>query len=69
MDNLLCIEYPGKIQNVDRMLETLGGLRKMTKTAQDPNLRLELRFRPDDVFAKPTCGEKVKETTFLLKGN
>ena len=29
--------------------------------------RLELRFRPDDVFCKPTCGERNSDSSFLIK--
>ena len=28
-EGLLCIEYPGKVENVERMIETLGGLKVM----------------------------------------
>ncbi len=64
---LVCIEYPGKVNNVDRMVETLGGSDNVARVCQETNRRMELRFRPDDVFCKPTCGERVKQTAFLLK--
>lgn len=28
--SLVCIEYPGIVQNVDNMLETLGGVRNLS---------------------------------------
>lgn len=31
------------------------------------NRRLELRFRPDDVFCKPACGDKHQTSAVLLK--
>ena len=34
---------------------------------EEPNRRLELRFRPQDVFSKPTCGERQADTSFLIK--
>lgn len=32
-----------------------------------PNRRLELRFRPDDGYSKPTCGDRHGATGFLLR--
>lgn len=32
-----------------------------------PNRRLELRFRPDDVYSKPACGDKYNVKGFLLR--
>ena len=34
---------------------------------EEPNRRLELRFRPDDVFCKPACGEKHPSSSLLLR--
>lgn len=28
--SLVCIEYPGIVQNVDKMLDTLGGIRQLS---------------------------------------
>ncbi len=39
----------------------------IVRACEEPNLRLELRFRPEDAFCKPTCGERTRETGFLLK--
>ena len=64
---LLCIEYPGRVENVTKALATLGGLDGIAKVAEEPNRRLELRFRPDDVFCKPTCGEKTGNRGLVLK--
>lgn len=32
-----------------------------------PNRRLELRFRPDDIYCKPTCADRHKTNGFLLR--
>lgn len=32
-----------------------------------PNRRLELRFRPDDGYSKPTCGDRHSTIGFLLR--
>ena len=34
---------------------------------EEPNRRLELRFRPDDVFCKPACGERSPASSLLLR--
>ena len=65
--NLVCVEYPGVVKSVPHMLETLGGLDTIAQVLEEPNRRLELRFRPGDVFSKPTCGEKQSDMSFLIK--
>ena len=64
---LVCIEYPGVVNSTGKMLETLGGLETIAQVLEEPNRRLELRFRPDDVFCKPTCGEKQTDSSFLIR--
>jgi len=63
ISDLVCVEYPGLVNSNQRMLETLGGLDNIAQVLDEPNRRLELRFRPDDVFCKPTC---ERETQILL---
>ncbi|XP_047490172.1 general transcription factor 3C polypeptide 5-like [Penaeus chinensis] len=63
----MCIEYPGLVKNVDKMLETLGGVEKISEVYCEDNRRMELRFRPDDVYCKPTCGEQHNSTALLLR--
>ncbi|XP_034231129.1 general transcription factor 3C polypeptide 5 [Thrips palmi] len=65
--SLVCIEYPGRVVNVDKMLNTLGGIRSISTAYCEKNRRLELRFRPDDVFCKPACGDKHQVSAVLLK--
>ncbi|KAL0100181.1 hypothetical protein PUN28_019541 [Cardiocondyla obscurior] len=36
-------------------------------TVDVPNRRLELRFRPDDGYSKPTCGDRHSTNGFLLR--
>ncbi len=64
---LVCVEYPGVVEDVGAMLCTLGGLDNVAKVYEEPNRRLELRFRPADVFCKPTCGERTRDAAFLLR--
>lgn len=65
--SLVCIEYPGRVVNVDKMISTLGGIRNISTAYCEKNRRLELRFRPDDVFCKPACGDKQQVSAVLLK--
>ncbi|TRY64361.1 hypothetical protein TCAL_08702 [Tigriopus californicus] len=67
LPSLICVEYPGVVQNVDTMIATLGGLNTIAEVVEEPNRRLELRFRPDDISCKPTCGERTVDTGMILK--
>ncbi|XP_077268995.1 LOW QUALITY PROTEIN: general transcription factor IIIC subunit l(2)37Cd [Temnothorax americanus] len=64
---LICIKYPGNVVNVDKAIETLGGISAISMTVDVPNRRLELRFRPDDGYSKPTCGDRHSTNGFLLR--
>ncbi|KAG7210682.1 hypothetical protein KM043_012186 [Ampulex compressa] len=64
---LVCIKYPGNVINYDKAIETLGGIGAISKTVDTPNRRLELRFRPNDGYCKPTCGDRHNANAFLLR--
>lgn len=38
----------------------------MLQVYSEPNRRLELRFRPDDVYCRPACSDQHKTTGLLL---
>uniref|UniRef100_A0A4W6FCU3 Ral transcription factor IIIC subunit 5 n=1 Tax=Lates calcarifer TaxID=8187 RepID=A0A4W6FCU3_LATCA len=59
-NRLVCVEYPGVISSVPRMLETLG-------TFAHPNRRLELRYRPQDPFCHSLCGNRFSSSNLLLR--
>ncbi|PIK42469.1 hypothetical protein BSL78_20675 [Apostichopus japonicus] len=65
--NLTCVEYPGKVLNVDRALQTLGGKENISHTILQSGRRLALNFRPGDSFCKPLYGSKYSTTNMLLK--
>jgi len=67
LPQLVCVEYPGEVSSPTNMLDTLGGLETIAQVLEEPNRRMELRFRPEDVFCKPTCGEKHSGSSFLVK--
>ncbi|XP_060791409.1 general transcription factor 3C polypeptide 5 [Neoarius graeffei] len=64
---LVCIEYPGLVNNVDRMLETIGGEQGLSKTYGDSSKRLELRYRPKDPYCHPVCGNRYSSTNLLIR--
>ncbi|XP_070183438.1 general transcription factor 3C polypeptide 5-like, partial [Littorina saxatilis] len=65
--HFVCIEYPGIVQNVDKALQTLGGLKSISKSIDDPKIRLPLRFRPDDLYSKPTYGTCNKTAGLVIR--
>uniref|UniRef100_A0A0B6YA37 Transcription factor IIIC subunit 5 HTH domain-containing protein n=1 Tax=Arion vulgaris TaxID=1028688 RepID=A0A0B6YA37_9EUPU len=64
--HFVCIDYPGVIQNQDKALATLGGMEGLSKTIYE-GLKLELSFRPNDPYCKPTIGSFTNTKNLLLK--
>ncbi|XP_018332760.1 general transcription factor 3C polypeptide 5 [Agrilus planipennis] len=64
---LMCIEYPGIVNNVDKMLETLGGLNTLEMEVGTRKKYIELKFRPDDMYSKSCYGDKEKKPGILVK--
>jgi len=67
LNKLICIEYPGVVKNVDKMLETLGGLENLNKVFLNPSLRLQLRFRPNDPFSHSAIADKLQLNSLLVR--
>ncbi|XP_051533042.1 general transcription factor 3C polypeptide 5 isoform X1 [Myxocyprinus asiaticus] len=65
--NLVCIEYPGVVNNVEKMLDSIGREEGVSKIYGDSSKRLELRFRPKDPFCHPVYGNRYSSTNLLLK--
>ncbi|XP_042604109.1 general transcription factor 3C polypeptide 5 isoform X2 [Cyprinus carpio] len=65
--SLVCVEYPAVVNNVDTMLESIGGEEGVSKTYADSSKRLELRFRPKDQFCHPAYGNRFSSTNLLLR--
>ncbi|KAK9305917.1 hypothetical protein QLX08_003275 [Tetragonisca angustula] len=63
----ICVKYPGNVINPDKAIETLGGIQSISTAVNTPNRRLELRFRPDDIYCKPTCGDRHNTNGLLLR--
>lgn len=62
-----CIYYPAKVENVEKAIQTLGGKNHLSEIMYTITEKLELRFRPDDPYCKPTSGERSPCTGLLLK--
>ncbi len=44
MKNLYCVEYPGKVQNIDRAIATLGGIHTISNVGNRFSLSLDIRM-------------------------
>ncbi|XP_076160281.1 general transcription factor IIIC subunit l(2)37Cd isoform X2 [Ptiloglossa arizonensis] len=63
----ICIKYPGNVINSDKAIKTLGGICGISTAVNTPNRRLELKFRPDEPYCKPACGDRYNTKGFLLR--
>ncbi|XP_007670967.2 general transcription factor 3C polypeptide 5 [Ornithorhynchus anatinus] len=64
---LVCVEYPGEVRDVAKMLLTLGGEEGVSRIHADSAKRLELYFRPKDPYCHPVCANRFPTTSLLLK--
>lgn len=64
---LVCIEYPGCIDNITKALETLGGEKNVDTILKDPFRRVGLRFRPKDPYSKQVFGDRFPVNDVLMK--
>lgn len=64
LKHLVAIEYPGKVVNDDKMVETFGGPEELSKSIQDKQ-KLQLRFR-QNFYAKSVFSSEQQETTGML---
>lgn len=64
---LLTVEYPGTVVNLDKMTKTFGGEKEMFDVFRNSSKRLELKFRPDDPYCKTVHGDRFNTTNLLLK--
>ncbi|KAL5281142.1 GTF3C5 family protein [Megaselia abdita] len=64
---LVLVEYPGIVKNVEKMINTLGGNRKISEVFSTENKRLELRYHPGNPYNKPVNGDSHRSCGILLK--
>ena len=67
LPELVSIEYPGIVQNLDNMMETIGGVEKLRRTFEDRASRLEVFPRPNDIHSHPLMGDRVSSNNLLVK--
>ncbi|XP_029059447.1 general transcription factor 3C polypeptide 5 isoform X3 [Monodon monoceros] len=65
--HIVCVEYPGVVRDVSKMLQTLGGEEGVSRIYADPTKRLELYFRPKDPYCHPVCANRFSASSLLLR--
>lgn len=65
MCELIGIEYPGRVENVDNMIETLGGIQELSKGLEEKQ-RLQLKLNPKNLYCKPAFSSQQEESTGML---
>jgi hypothetical protein len=60
----ISIEYPARVENVDKMMETLGGAEELSKGIHEGQ-RLQLKFR-NNFYAKPAISSEPNDATGML---
>ncbi|KAH3795020.1 hypothetical protein DPMN_148565 [Dreissena polymorpha] len=63
----LCVEHPALISNPEKAVKTLGGVDAVAVIFNDPVKRLPLRWRPEDIYSKPTYGDRFNVSNLLMK--
>ncbi|XP_010954215.2 general transcription factor 3C polypeptide 5 [Camelus ferus] len=64
---MVCVEYPGVVRDVSKMMQTLGGEESVSRIYTDPTKRLELYFRPKDPYCHPVCANRFGSSSLLLR--
>lgn len=67
LNQLLMIEYPGFVKNVDKALDTLGGLTNIERVVASQKDRLELKFRISDPLAHAAHGDRGPRKCLVLR--
>ncbi|XP_031272616.1 general transcription factor 3C polypeptide 5-like [Pistacia vera] len=61
------VHYPGYPSSISRAIQTLGGTESILKARSLKSNKLELHFRPEDPYSRPTFGALNPCNSFLLK--
>ncbi|MED6171476.1 hypothetical protein PIB30_041062 [Stylosanthes scabra] len=61
------VHYPGYPSTLSHAVDTLGGIQGILKARSSQSNKLELRFRPEDLYSHPAFGELHPCKGFLLK--
>lgn len=63
----VAVEYPGFVQNVDKVLETLGGPSGVTSALLHDSTTLQVRYRPKDPLCHAITADRHSSTSLLLR--
>ena len=64
---LICIEYPGYINDISKALKTLGGEEQINSTLSEPLRRVGMCFRPNDPYSRQNFGDRFPVTDLLMR--
>lgn len=64
LKEFISIEYPGRVVNNDKMVESLGGIEELSKGFQEKQ-KLQLKFR-QNFYAKPALSSEPLDATGML---
>lgn len=61
------IEYPGFVKNLDKALDTMGGMEAIERVFDSQKDRLELKFRKSDPLAHAAYGDRSQKKCLVLR--
>ena len=64
---LVAVEHPCHVQDAERAIDMLGGVRAIATASRDGTAFLECHLRPNDPLSHPLFGELVRTPALLLK--
>lgn len=67
LEQLVLIEYPGFVKNVNKAMETLGNIETIERVFASQKDRLELKFRPADPLSHPAYGDRIPKKCLVLR--
>lgn len=67
VEQFVMIEYPGFVKNVDKALDTMGGIDTIEKVFDSQKDRLELKFRKSDPLAHAAYGDRAPKKCLVIR--
>lgn len=64
--SLISVEYPLRVKDTNKAIDLIGGTEKLKKCFIEPDMKLELRLRPNDPFSHPIRSNVVKNSSNVL---
>lgn len=64
--SLLSVEYPLRVKDTEKAIAMIGGREKLKKCFIEPDMKLELRFRPEDPLSHPIHSTVLKNSGNVL---